>query len=158
VLFVASLSDYDAKMSGAARRSVAPPPSSARRAASRRFEDETTNRMKDALDLFEEVCDNRHFSNVSTLLFLNKRDLFAAKVAEVPIGEANGFPDYAGKANDYADGVRYFTDKFLRKNKDPERTIFCHVTCATDTSNVRAVMDMCYHVITQKKLESIGFM
>mmetsp|Transcript_26417 Transcript_26417/g.85527 ORF Transcript_26417/g.85527 Transcript_26417/m.85527 type:complete len:124 (+) Transcript_26417:683-1054(+) len=122
------------------------------------FEDETTNRMKDALDLFEEVCDNRHFSNVSTLLFLNKRDLFAAKVAEVPIGEANGFPDYAGKANDYADGVRYFTDKFLRKNKDPERTIFCHVTCATDTSNVRAVMDMCYHVITQKKLESIGFM
>jgi len=95
---------------------------------------------------------------VSTLLFLNKRDLFAAKVAEVPIGEANGFPDYAGKANDYADGVRYFTDKFLRKNKDPERTIFCHVTCATDTSNVRAVMDMCYHVITQKKLESIGFM
>ncbi|KAH8072643.1 hypothetical protein JL721_3286 [Aureococcus anophagefferens] len=120
----------------------------------RKFEDETTNRMKDALDLFEEVCDNRHFSNV----------------------EANGFPDYAGKANDYADGVRYFTDKFLRKNKDPERTIFCHVTCATDTSNarlrrvfrgfarggrgpqVRAVMDMCYHVITQKKLESIGFM
>ncbi|KAK7237558.1 guanine nucleotide binding protein alpha subunit [Aureococcus anophagefferens] len=93
----------------------------------RKFEDETTNRMKDALDLFEEVCDNRHFSNV----------------------EANGFPDYAGKANDYADGVRYFTDKFLRKNKDPERTIFCHV---------RAVMDMCYHVITQKKLESIGFM
>ena len=43
-----------------------PPPSSARRAASRRFEDETTNRMKDALDLFEEVCDNRHFANVST--------------------------------------------------------------------------------------------
>ena len=42
--------------------------------------------MKDALDLFEEVCDNRHFSNVAMLLFLNKRDLFAAKVAEVPIG------------------------------------------------------------------------
>ncbi|KAH8043231.1 hypothetical protein JL722_15282 [Aureococcus anophagefferens] len=113
----------------------------------RKFEDETTNRMKDALDLFEEVCDNRHFSNV----------------------EANGFPDYAGKANDYADGVRYFTDKFLRKNKDPERTIFCHVTCATDvptrvsaaSSGVRAASaagPRSWTRASQKKLESIGFM
>lgn len=100
-----------------------------------------------------------------------------ASDARPPRSEAHGFPDYAGKANDYADGVRYFTDKFLRMNKDPERTIFCHVTCATDTSNarlrrvfrgfargeprapqVRAVMDMCYHVITQKNIESFGFM
>jgi len=47
------------------------------------FEDEHTNRIDEALTLFEEVCNSKHFVNSSMLLFLNKRDLFAEKITRV---------------------------------------------------------------------------
>lgn len=45
------------------------------------FEDETTNRMREALDLFNEICNSRWFEKTSFILFLNKRDLLEQKLA-----------------------------------------------------------------------------
>merc|ERR1712099_180531 len=63
VIFVASLSCYDEVM----------------------FEDDTTNAMLDSVDLFEEICNLRWFINTAMILFLNKKDLFAAKIQKVPL-------------------------------------------------------------------------
>eukprot|EP00479_Gromia_sphaerica_P011833 TRINITY_DN600_c0_g2_i5.p1 TRINITY_DN600_c0_g2~~TRINITY_DN600_c0_g2_i5.p1 ORF type:complete len:241 (+),score=32.70 TRINITY_DN600_c0_g2_i5:262-984(+) len=57
VIFVIALSDYDLKL----------------------FEDERVNRMDEALSLFEEICNSRWFQKTSTILFLNKSDLFKRK-------------------------------------------------------------------------------
>ncbi|CAN0403236.1 unnamed protein product, partial [Hapterophycus canaliculatus] len=61
VIFVAALSEYDQCL----------------------FEDASTNRMIEAMDLFNEICNNRFFSESSMILFLNKKDLFAEKIQRV---------------------------------------------------------------------------
>jgi hypothetical protein len=44
------------------------------------FEDDTVNRVEEALNLFEEVCGFHWFNRAAMILFLNKRDLFREKV------------------------------------------------------------------------------
>jgi hypothetical protein len=63
VLFVAAISEYDQVL----------------------YEDENTNRIVEALNLFEEICNSRWFRETSMILFLNKRDLFAEKCQKVSI-------------------------------------------------------------------------
>ncbi len=43
--------------------------------------------------------------------------------------------------------MRYFLNRFLRQNGVPDRKIFNHVTCATDTENVRVVMESTRNMI-----------
>ena len=130
IIFVASLSDYDQKM----------------------FEDETTNRMKDSVYLFRDICANPAFAETPIILFLNKRDLFQKKIRDVRIGGEGCFRDYDGPPNDYAAGVDYFLRYFLKQNRDPDRKVFHHVTCATDTANVQVVMDSTRAMIIQDSL------
>ena len=54
VLFVAALSEYDQVL----------------------FEDEQTNRMAEALNIWDEICNSKWFTKTAMILFLNKRDLF----------------------------------------------------------------------------------
>eukprot|EP01084_Bolivina_argentea_P010867 20280_1 len=56
VIFVASLSCYDEVM----------------------IEDEYVNSMVDSLQLFDNICNNKWFEKTLMILFLNKKDLFAA--------------------------------------------------------------------------------
>lgn len=39
------------------------------------------NRLEEALNLFEEICNSKWFENTSIILFLNKEDLFRDKIA-----------------------------------------------------------------------------
>lgn len=41
------------------------------------------NRMVEAMDLFNEICNNRFFTESSMILFLNKKDLFIEKIQKV---------------------------------------------------------------------------
>lgn len=136
VLFVVAISEFDQKM----------------------FEDETTNRMVDALELFDEVCQNPAFDDSSLILFLNKRDLFESKIQKVNLKDIPHFDDYSGKACDYEDGCAYFRRKFQEMNKQTERQIYSHVTCATDTSNFRAVFNSCRDTIMRNSLKESGFL
>ena len=71
----------------------------------------------EALDLFEEICNNIFFLNSSMILYLNKRDLFEEKIKVKNIRDVDVFADYSGRDNNYDDGVQYFVDKFLSKDK-----------------------------------------
>lgn len=93
------------------------------------------------------------------ILFLNKRDLFADKIKTKNIRDYPMFTDYAGPDGDYDAGVQYFLEKFLDKNKSgSERQVYNHVTCATDTRNVRVVFDACKDIILRENLKNSGFM
>ena len=63
ILFVAALSEYDQNL----------------------FEDNTKNRMVDALELFYKICNEKLFTNTHMILFLNKRDLFEKKIQHTAI-------------------------------------------------------------------------
>ena len=59
------------------------------------FEDETVNRMQEALTLFDSICNSRWFIKTSIILFLNKIDRFKEKLPVSPM--KNYFPDYEGE-------------------------------------------------------------
>lgn len=136
IIFVAALSEYDQRL----------------------FEDASQNRMVEAIDLFGDIANNTFFTKSSIILFLNKRDLFEEKIKKVHIADSEPFSDYEGPKCDYDAGVAYFKDKFLAKNKTPDRQIYHHTTCATDTKNVRIVFDSCKDIILRENLKNSGFM
>lgn len=134
VIFVVGLSEYDQKL----------------------YEQADVNRMTEALDLFSDIVNNRYFDNSAMILFLNKKDLFATKVQKVAIKES--FPDYDGPANDFDAGVAYFKRQFLSRKNNDSKDVTIHVTCATDTGNVKVVFDECKDKILAANLKASGFM
>jgi guanine nucleotide-binding protein G(i) subunit alpha len=131
VLFVAAISEYDQVL----------------------YEDENTNRMAEALNLFEDICNNRWFQRTSMILMLNKRDLFADKIVKVPLTVC--FPDYDGPQT-YEAGVEFIRNQFESKNHSAEKHIYTHVTCATDTGNVQAVFNAVKDIIIRMSLNEAG--
>jgi hypothetical protein len=67
------------------------------------WEDQTVNRMKESLELFEEICNSKWFTKTAIILFLNKVDLFVEKIKKVELSVL--FPDYTGKNSGY-DGTQ----------------------------------------------------
>ncbi|EYC31552.1 hypothetical protein Y032_0004g2214 [Ancylostoma ceylanicum] len=63
VLFITSLSEYNQVLA----------------------EDNKTNRMRDSIELFDQICNNEWFSSTAMILFLNKIDLFAEKIKKFNI-------------------------------------------------------------------------
>jgi len=133
VLFVAAISEYDQVL----------------------YEDENTNRMAEALNLFEEICNSRWFHETSMILFLNKRDLFGEKIIRVPLTVC--FPEYDGK-NTYEEASEYLKNLFESKNHNPDKIIYTHITCATDTDNVAAVFNAVKDIIIRQSLGQAGLL
>jgi guanine nucleotide-binding protein G(i) subunit alpha len=132
VIFVAAISEYNQVL----------------------YEDNSMNRIDEALLLFEEICNSKWFKQTSMILFLNKRDLFAEKLLEVPFTGEGRYSDFKGPhvvpgtasadpttpefQAAYDAACRYLHDLFLSRNKQPKE-IYSHITCATDTKNVEVV-------------------
>jgi hypothetical protein len=134
------------------------------------FEDSKTNRLMDALRLYEEIANNPHFENTPVILFLNKRDLFLAKLADgVPLQQPNPdteavargeqpavlFSDYTG-GSDPDSAIRYLVGQFVGRAKNKNKEVFWRVTCATDTQNVETVFTAARDIILRANLAS-GF-
>jgi hypothetical protein len=58
--------------------------------------------MDESLKLFSSVCNVRWFTHAALILFLNKKDVFAAKIKHRPL--ENYFPGYKG-GNNYEVGI-----------------------------------------------------
>jgi len=116
VLFVAAINEYDQLL----------------------YEDDETNRMREALTLFEDICNSKWFISTSMILFLNKRDIFADKIKRIPLKPF--FPEYEGKEGSYSQGAAFMQRLFVSKNKNPDKEVYTHMVSATDTENVRTVM------------------
>jgi len=130
ILFVAALSEYDQML----------------------FEDETMNRMQEALVLFDEVLNSKWFDRASVVLFLNKRDLFQQKITRVPLKVC--FPNYIGQ-NTYEATIPFLRAQFESRNKS-KKLIYTHITCATDKDNVVKVFNSVKDTIIRLALGSAG--
>jgi len=134
VLFVAALSAYDMVL----------------------YEDEDTNRMEEALNLFDEICNSRWFKKTSMILMLNKRDLFAEKIRKVPLTVT--FPGFKGNPNDYDQCLEYIRHQFEGKRQDRAKPIYTHVCCATDKNNMRHVFNAVKDIVIRRSLAEGGLL
>jgi len=107
------------------------------------------NRMHEALKLFGDICNSRWFEKTTMILFLNKIDLFAAKIERVPLNTC--FPNYTGP-NTFEDCTRYIAELFRSVNRNPNKLIYTHLTCATDTSNISLIFEDVKNAILQDRL------
>ena len=117
-------------------------------------EDEDMNRMMDSMNLFASICNNKWFAKTSTILFLNKRDLFAEKIQHSPLTIC--FPEYDGP-NTYQATTAYIQEKFMELNESRgSKDVYVHFTCATDTTNIQVVFDAAADIIIRTTLIDCG--
>lgn len=130
-LFCVALSEYDLRL----------------------YEDESVNRMHESLKLFDEICNSVWFADVSMILFLNKDDVFKEKVKKVDISCC--FPEYTGGLN-YDRGLEFIRSKFLNSNRNSDhKQIYPHVTCATDTGQIRFVFDAVASILLDTAMQDL---
>jgi len=134
VLFIGVLSEYDLTL----------------------FEDGTMNRMEETLNIFDEICNSQWFSKTSIILFLNKRDVFEEKIKTVRLQVCPVFKDYEGEQT-FEAGCALIESKFQAKNRNPEKMIYTHVTCATDTKTMKVVLSVVKDIIVRASLGRAGF-
>lgn len=120
------------------------------------YEDESINRMQEALVLFDSICNSRWFVRTSIILFLNKIDLFKEKLPLSPI--ANFFPDYTGGC-DLQLACDYFSSRFQALNQSHStKQIYQHYTCATDTNQIKFVLSAVNDIVIQVNLRDCGLL
>jgi len=131
VVFVASLSEFDQVL----------------------YEDETKNRLDEALELFAQIVNSKWFKETSLILFLNKKDLFEKKLLEKKMSDY--VKAYTGP-NEMKPAAEWCKTEFLKRNKNADKSIFSHVTTAIDTSNVKFVFNAVVAMILEENLKSSG--
>lgn len=133
IIFCVAISEYDLKL----------------------YEDNETNRMMESLQLFKELCNTKWFQQTPFILFLNKKDVFQEKIARVPLKVC--FTDYPGP-DTFDAGTNYIKDRFVELNDNRAKLIYAHLTCATDTDNIKVVFNAVRDIILNKTLLKIGVM
>jgi len=131
VVFVAALSEYDQRC----------------------FEDWEVNRVDEALALFKETLASKWLQKCHTILFLNKKDIFAEKIKKVPLKDH--FPEYTGGDN-FELAVEYVKSQFLACNESKDIRVFVHVTCATNGDNVSFTFAAVSDILVSESLKKSG--
>ncbi|XP_067420102.1 guanine nucleotide-binding protein G(t) subunit alpha-3 [Emydura macquarii macquarii] len=117
-------------------------------------EDGKVNRMHESLHLFNSICNHKYFATTSIVLFLNKKDLFQEKITKVHLNIC--FPEYDG-LNTFEDAGNYIKKQFLDLNlKKEDKEIYSHMTCATDTQNIKFVFNAVTDIIIKENLKDCG--
>ncbi|GAM20275.1 hypothetical protein SAMD00019534_034500 [Acytostelium subglobosum LB1] len=116
-------------------------------------EDESQNRMRESLLLFDEIINSHWFSNTAFILFFNKVDLFREKIVRIDLGTY--FPDYKGGLN-YENGSMFIKKMFLEQCHNSQK-MFPHFTCAIDTKNIQFVFQAVRETLLIHVLGGLGF-
>ena len=119
-------------------------------------EDATTNAMHESLRVFDWAIKNKWLHAKPVVLFLNKMDLFENIIKRVPI--SHSFPDYGGASFSYDDGITFIKQMYLAKDVQPNRRIYTHVTCATNTKNIDTVFCAAINAIVKGSMATYGLL
>ncbi|KAI9319487.1 G-alpha protein [Dichotomocladium elegans] len=120
------------------------------------FEDASVNRLQESLTLFDSICNSRWFIKTSIILFLNKIDLFAEKLPRSPLSKY--FDDYKG-GDRYDAACQYLLQKFVSLNTRADtKQIYTHFTCATETKQIKFVMNAVNNIIMHENLAKEGLL
>uniref|UniRef100_A0A8C7H0U2 Guanine nucleotide-binding protein G(Olf) subunit alpha n=1 Tax=Oncorhynchus kisutch TaxID=8019 RepID=A0A8C7H0U2_ONCKI len=130
-------------------------------------EDNSTNRLRESLDLFKSIWNNRFLRTISVILFLNKQDMLADKILAGKSKLEDYFPEYVrytvpaeavpdpGEDPKVTRAKFFIRDEFLRistASGDGKHYCYPHFTCAVDTENIRRVFNDCRDIIQRMHL------
>lgn len=137
-------------------------------------EDNSQNRLREALSLFETIWNNRWLKTISVILFLNKQDLLRDKITAGRSKLEDYFPEFSEyvcqeactdksdksmnpEDSELVTRAKYFIrDEFLKiSTSTGEGKHYCypHFTCAVDTENIRRVFNDCRDIIQRMHLK-----
>ncbi|GAA5879445.1 hypothetical protein JCM16303_003206 [Sporobolomyces ruberrimus] len=122
------------------------------------YEDESVNRLAEATMLFESLAGSRWFERSSFVLLLNKIDLFEEKLRRQPASLREWYPDYVGPEGDVPSACTFMRAKFVALNTKKDRPFYVHLTCATDTRQVRVVIAALMDTVLNRLLSEVGLM
>ncbi|XP_037717464.1 G protein alpha q subunit-like [Drosophila subpulchrella] len=129
IIFLAAISEYDQVL----------------------MESESDNRMMESKALFGTIITFEWFQRASIILFLNKKDILEEKIMTSHL--VDYFPEYDGPQQDATAAEEYILQMYEDENPDPDRKIYPHFTCATDTENIRFVFAAVKDTILQCHLK-----
>jgi guanine nucleotide-binding protein subunit alpha len=109
--------------------------------------------MHEALTLFDSLVNGEYFTKKPIILFLNKIDLFGAKLKFSRL--STHFPDYDSRDDAEEAAKEYFANRFRKINRTRDREIYIHYTNATDTDLLQATMQDVQDVIIKKNLRDL---
>ncbi|GAA5988195.1 hypothetical protein JCM10908_002106 [Rhodotorula pacifica] len=119
------------------------------------YEDESVSRISEATTLWSSIANSRWFQNASIILFLNKIDLFAQKIKIYRL--CDYLPEYEGP-NTYEDGAAFLAQRFTELYTNTNRALNVHLTCATDTRQIRTVLAGVQEQILSNNLLNAGML
>lgn len=138
-------------------------------------EDNTQNRLREALDLFRSIWNNRWLRTISVILFLNKQDLLEDKIKSGKSKLEDYFPEFVhylippeaqpdineGADREFTRAKYFIRDNFLQLSQQTSQGdskqhsghhCYPHFTCAVDTENIRRVFNDCRDIIQRVHL------
>ncbi|GMR56556.1 hypothetical protein PMAYCL1PPCAC_26751, partial [Pristionchus mayeri] len=134
IIFIVAISEYDEKL----------------------LEDQHTNRLIESIRLYEQITNSRWFTKTSMIVFLNKTDLFREKIANSKATIAIAFPDYTGP-HEFDESVEYIKGELLKKQAaGSKKQVYFHLTCATDTNQVKLILQSVISTIIRANLYKTG--
>jgi len=120
------------------------------------FEDEDMNAMSVSIEVFDQQVNSEYFKDTPFILFLNKSDLFYEKITTVPIKECDDFSGYTGPDDDAQASLQHIKEVFDKTNRNSARSLFKHVTNATNKDQIEKVFNDVQTMIINWALERAG--
>ena len=113
------------------------------------------NRMQESLKLFDSICNNKWFTDTSIILFLNKKDLFEAKIQKSPLTVC--FPEYIGSLTSHSIQLLFISLFWCSQNLNSSLTGFMTGLFNEDffVFNFMLAVNKRFHCLTL--YEAIGF-
>ena len=136
ILFVVSIAEYDQLLD----------------------EDQNVNRMKESMKLFEDIVNNQFFKKKSFICFFNKKDLFERKIREISLKPY--FPNYRGDPHSFTESSEFLVEEYFSKNKEEyrDRSLYPHITTATDTKHVKFVFVTAVDILLTQNLRDLNLL
>lgn len=116
-------------------------------------EDAKTNRLSESLQLFGDVTGSQWFGHTPFILFLNKSDLFRAKIQKKNFHSY--FPEVPEKdGTKFDECCSFIQDKYEEAFRGTR--LYPYATCAIDTENCARVFHTVQDTIVTSSLSMVG--
>ncbi|KAF9804442.1 hypothetical protein IEO21_09402 [Rhodonia placenta] len=119
-------------------------------------EDKSVNRLEDSVLLWKAVCANKLLARVNLVLFLNKCDILAAKLAS-GVRLAKYVRSFGERANDSETAEKYFRSKFnaIHREYSPiPRKFYGFCTSVTDTKTTGGIIASVRDMVVREHLRA----
>ncbi|KAJ7484350.1 guanine nucleotide binding protein, alpha subunit [Mycena latifolia] len=118
-------------------------------------EDRTVNRLEDSVLLWKAVCTNKLLASVDLVLFLNKCDILARKLAS-GVRLARYVRSYGGRENTFEGVSEYLRSKFsaIHRECSPNpRKFYAFCTSVTDTATTGGIIASVRDMVVRQHLK-----